>query len=308
MKYLSGRYTFATTLVVALLFATSCEKDPIVVDDNTAPDLESVPRVLIENYVNRMFIDLIGREPLNTEMDSMVALLKADTLDYDTRAQIVDMLQWDTTFIAGDSSYKKAYFHRLYEQGKVRCIEGDSDAEIMQKIGILNFGIQVDSIEGDSIGIALKKVAREKYYLVLAIDDEYRNGDITINEAFYRLCNNGIYDEINMNTFNFINATFDNLFYRFPTNAEFDAAWEMVEENRSVNLLGGNGQNKGDYLEILTSSREFYTGLIHWAYLSLLQREPTTAEVYDHMQYFYPNADFQELQKRIIITDEYANF
>ena len=27
-----------------------------------------------------------------------------------------------------------------------------------------------------------------------------------------------------MNSFNFVNATFDNLFWRFPTNAEFDAA------------------------------------------------------------------------------------
>ena len=58
---------------------------------------------------------------------------------------------------------------------------------------------------------------------------QLRTESIEIDEVTQRMLYNAVYDEINMNSFNFINATFDDLFFRFPTQAEFDDAYEVVE-------------------------------------------------------------------------------
>ena len=142
----------------------------------------------------------------------------------------------------------------------------------------------------------------------MKVEDQYKSDSIEVDEIYRRMCNNYFYDQINMNTFNFIRATFDNLFYRFPTTAEFDSAWEMIEHNHSSNLLGVNGQTKGEYITILTTSREFYEGTIMWAYLNLLSRFPTTEEENTLMDDFYYDHDFQKLQKKIMVTNEYAHF
>jgi hypothetical protein len=122
------------------------------------------------------------------------------------------------------------------------------------------------------------------------------------------MINNSVYDEINMNTFNFVNASFDNLFFRFPTQAEFYAGFNMIEFNQPQSLLGLSGQNKDEYVNILTNSREFYEGLIVWSYQVLLAREPSTSETNDLMIDLWMDHDLQKVQRAIMITDEYAHF
>ena len=111
-----------------------------------------------------------------------------------------------------------------------------------------------------------------------------------------------------MNTFNFVNASFDNMFYRFPTEAEFDAGYDMIENNNPAIIFGESGQNKQDYIQILVKSREFYEGLEKWMYNSLMQREPSTQEIMNEMEDFFFDHDVQKVQRHLIRTDEYANF
>ncbi|GIV34737.1 MAG: hypothetical protein KatS3mg031_2272 [Chitinophagales bacterium] len=303
---------FCVFMLMVLFVA--CSKDVHFITGNEPPNPNQVPTVLIQNYVNRMFIDLIGREPVDAEMDSAVAFLKKHQLDSTARAAMILKLQTDTAWLEGDTSYKHAYYQRFYDMAKARVLEGESDAEIRQWISQFERTLLIDSLNGDTVppgnyissGRAALEI--EKLENVLKIKNAYMQGTLQIDEVFQRLCNNYVYDQINMNTFNFIRATFDNLFYRFPTESEFNAAWDMVENNKSVVLFGMNGQNRGDCLRILTSSREFYEGMIRWAYLSLLARFPTTEEVAILLQEFYYDHDFQKVQRKIMLTDEYANF
>ena len=300
--------------ILLLLAFMGCDKDPEVISGNEPPDIDHVPTILIENYINRIFIDLIGREPLDDEMEANVHFFQENKLSIESRMSLVDKLQNDTSWIEGDTSYKHAYYHRFYEMSKARMIEGDADSELNRWISLAENTIYRDSLTGDTIpqGNAISsanaQLRIENLQNVLKIKKEYKDGTIDIEEVFNRLANNLIYDMINMNTFNFINATFDNFFYRFPTNSEFHAVWEMIEHNRSAILFGKNGQNKGDCLEILTASKEFYQGLITWAYLNLLARFPNSEEVNSLLNNFYSNKNFQLVQMQIMITDEYANF
>lgn len=294
--------------LLAVVFLASCEKDPELVPDNDAPYYSEVSDLLIENYINRVYIDQIGREPFNSEMASELQTLKAAELSFEAREAMILKLQTNTDFIPGDGSYKQAYYNRLYEQGKARFMEAASNAEIQEVMGPIASGILNDSLNGNWEGVYTRREQVDKLQAVLDSEDAYMNGEIEIKDVCAAMVNNAVYDEINMNTFNFVNATFDNLFFRFPTQQEFYAGFNMIEYNQPEALLGSSGQNKNEYVDILVNSREFYEGLIVWSYQSLLAREPSTAETNTLMTNLYVDHDLQKVQRAIMITDEYAHF
>lgn len=293
-----------------LLFAAwSCRKSTQrLVPDNQVPYYDGIPTVLVENYVNRLFIDLIGREPVDSEMVEAVQFLRARSLAMDARDSLVRRLMFNPEPAAGDSSYQYFYFQRFYELMKIRLIEGASDAYISGEIGILYNGYIVDSLNGDTAAMARGRAEMDKYQRILDCQLQLRYGEITIDTVCQRLINNNIYDFINMNSFNFINATFDNLFYRYPTTSEFDRAYAMVDASTAASLFGITGASKTEYIDILIRQRELYEGLIIWCYQTLMAREPNTSEVYSLLQPFVNTRNVQDVQRKILITDEYANF
>lgn len=293
-----------------VLFAlSSCKKDEeTVFENNTIPDYDEVPTILVQNYVNRLFIDLIGREPVDVEMDNEVAFLEENNLSADARQTLIDKLMFDEAFIEGDSSYNHAYYQRIYESAKARMIEGASEGSILEDYNILFGQAYADSVNGNFTSYELNKTAYEKLQAVMDSRIELREGEITIDEMFRRLIDNQIYDQINMNSFNFVNATFDDLFYRFPTTEEFDNAYQIIDANQAGVIFGQVAQNKAEYLEILTTTSEYFEGMIHWAFISLLAREPSSNEVFTLIGNFQNDLNFPAVQRSILITDEYAGF
>ena len=57
---------FLTSLGIALLFC-GCQPEDIRFDDNPVPHYDGVPTVVLDAYLTRAYIDLIGREPLQGE-------------------------------------------------------------------------------------------------------------------------------------------------------------------------------------------------------------------------------------------------
>ena len=286
----------------------ACEKETIIIPNNNAPNYDEIPTILLENYVNRLYIDLIGREPLDEEMNLDVQFLRDNNVTIESRDTLISKLQFDTTYVEGDISYKNAYFHRLYEMVKVRMIEGASNAYIENEMGIFLFFYEVDSLAGNLIGAHNNLI--NYYRLKDIIDSEslFYNNFIDIKEMHRRMLNNAIYDQINMNTFNFVNAAFDNLLFRYPTQNEFNNSYSMIEDEIPQIVLGFSGSNKDDLINIICNSREFYEGIIHWSYLTLLARVPSTIETDYLMNDFYISCDFHKLQRYIMKTDEYAHF
>ena len=286
----------------------ACEKETIIIPNNNAPNYDEIPTILLENYVNRLYIDLIGREPLDEEMNLDVQFLRDNNVTIESRDTLISKLQFDTTYVEGDISYKNAYFHRLYEMVKVRMIEGASNAYIENEMGIFLFFYEVDSLGGNLIGAHNNLI--NYYRLKDIIDSEslFYNNFIDIKEMHRRMLNNAIYDQINMNTFNFVNAAFDNLLFRYPTQNEFNCSYSMIEDEIPQIVLGFSGSNKDDLINIICNSREFYEGIIHWSFLTLLARVPSTIETDFLMNDFYITCDFHKLQRYIMKTDEYAHF
>lgn len=295
-------------IFISCSLLASCSKDEEIVPDNDAPFYGEVSDVEIRNYINRCFIDLIGREPFDSEMEAQLVVLKAGELQADVREAMLLKLQSDTTFVEGDGSYKQAYFYRVYEQKKARFIEAASNDEIDEVKGPIASGIISDSINGNWEAVAAAREVVARLEAVKASELDFRNGTITINRVCARMLDNAVFDQINMNTFNLVNAAFDNLFFRYPTGVEFTASYNMIEYNQPGTIMGQSGQNKSEFVEILTESNAFYEGLVIWSYQTLLARVPATLETEKAMQYLVQDRDLQRLQRDIMRTDEYAQF
>lgn len=297
-----------TLLALVVMALAGCKKDPEIIPDNDPPYYGDVPTVLVRNYINRIYIDLIGREPLDIEMDADLLYLRDSDLSWQSRDSIVRRLQFDTAWIEGDTSYHRAYFHRFYEQSKGRLLEGLPNSEISQQIGIYYGAYIIDSLNGDIIGMQENLARMAKLQNILRSEKLYQYDSIGHWQMYAYMIDNGFYDQINMNTFNFINATFDDLYHRFPTTFEFTTAFDIIEYNQSGVIFGQAAQNKGDYVNVVVNTREYYEGMIIWAYTALLARQPTTDESFSMMEKYYYDHDFQWVQRQIMITDEYANF
>lgn len=296
-------------LIFFLLIFTSCsKKEEKIVPGNTPQNYDDVPTVKVENYINRVYIDLLGREPLNTEKIRDVAFLRDGKLGYDSRKALITRLMTDTIYVPGDSSYKKAYYQRLYDLSKARLLEGAEDGEFYQQIGNSQFALISSRLLGDSIGVFSAMVTIDRCKNVLSSGRAYQMGKININQMYAYMLDNPIYDVINMNTLNFVNASFDDLFFRFPIKDEFQIAYDIIESGKGGSLFGAYASNKPEYCKMLTTSKEFHEGMIKWCYLTLIGREPTTQESYNLMLDYYITGNLQKVQTLILMTDEYAHF
>ncbi|MBL7950307.1 MAG: hypothetical protein JNM62_01190 [Flavobacteriales bacterium] len=292
---------------LCLLFATACKKEEVVLrPDNQAPDYDAVPTVVVQNYVNRLFIDLLGREPVDLEMNAEVAALESADLSTDARIALVNKLMTSTAFVEGDSSYQHAYAQRTYESFKARFLEAVSDEVIDGFIANAAQAALDDSLSGDAQGASESNSALQRLLRLKNARIHYREGTINAIEMAKRMMFNAVYDEINMNSFNFINATFDNLLFRYPTDAEFNASYAMVDASSASILFGQSAQNKGGYLDILVNSAEGHEGLVRLHYRAFLGREPSTYEAYQLTSSFATDNDLRRMQRTILVGDEYA--
>ncbi|MFK7924215.1 MAG: hypothetical protein AB8H47_19810 [Bacteroidia bacterium] len=224
------------------------------------------------------------------------------------RDSLISNLQYDTSYVAIDSSYRHAYSRRQYELAKEQVIEGASEALILYRIGRFVEKAYEDSLKGDPAGVAYAREEEARLEAILEIPYLLRERELDHRLVFSRLIQNFIYDDINKGSFNFINASFEDLLGRFPTEAEYEDAFEVIEYNFPGKVLGASCQNKQEYSTTLTGSREFAEAMIRWSYLSLLSRQAESDEMLALVEAFYKDQDYEKVQRTIMMSDEYARF
>lgn len=287
----------------------SCAKEELIVRaDNNAPKYTGVPTLIVENYVNRLFIDLLGREATIKERSEFVFRLKCGKLQLSTRDSLVKMLQMDTTYHLGDSSYRKAYSTRIYNISKARFLEGAADMDIAQQSGNLSFAIKVFQLNGDSINM-FAAIDQKKYYdRILKSNYWFSQNRMTYNQICEYMLNNGIYDMINMGSFNFVNACFDDILNRNPSQDEFNRSFQIIEKNIPQDIFNRVVSNKNEFCEALTQYFGFYESEIRWWYFQFLRKEITSANLYPILKDYLTDKSIENAQRKMLITDEYAQF
>lgn len=300
-------YRFYIYLVV-ILTAMGCSKEKNIIPDNDPFSSFNISDLKIENYVNRVYIDIIGREPIDSELVNEVIALKDSSLNRMSREALVSKLMNDTSYRENEFSYHAAYIQNLYNLAKTRCIESVGDDEIQQEIRLARSGAYRDSLveNWESYYRNLDHIRR--YTSLLQSRILMENGLMHYHQIYGFMIDNAIYDQLNMNTFNFVRASFDQLLWRLPTEQEYNKSYDMVELKTPRELFGEIGADKNDYIKILTESPGMYEGMIIWAYQSFLNRQPKPEEIITLMDEYVRTKDIGYVITQIVVTDEYASF
>ncbi|MEO0469408.1 MAG: hypothetical protein AAF206_07305 [Bacteroidota bacterium] len=282
-------------LLFGILLATlalSCQ-DPgeiITVPDNTAPPDVTVSEVIKENYVNKLYISLLGRKPESSELVQGMATLAQDNASTANRAELMD-----------DIFTNPGFGERMYDVARTEMLNNLDTAQISLQIYFLT--VLLDSPAYEPF---YDLIIQETTKLQELKDTPYDLIDGTIGriEMHKRCVNNLFYDEINMGSQNFVLAMFEYFFNRYPTEVEERDAIAMVDGFTTL-MFGKEGHSKTDFIQLFFASDDYFEGQVINVYRDFLFREPTSQEMGLHTTSYKQALDYQELLKAILTTDEY---
>ena len=281
-------------IYLLLLFCSffSCKKDELVtVGDNKPPDDLTISSVKIENYINRTYILSLGREPSALELSSASQSLASANLDSSSRQALLS-----SVFSASD------YLPHVYDLNKIDLLNNVDTAEFSNWINVFSYFLldTTYAYQWPFLQYELNRLTllRDAYPLFIS-------GSIALAELQRRMCNNYLYDQINMGSANFVLSTFQHLINRNPTNAEHTGGISMTDGNNATLFLQA-GNSKNDYLNILTTTNNYFEGQVVRMYDRFLHRLPITTEMDPATTRYATTQDAKDVMRIILSTDEFA--
>jgi hypothetical protein len=279
-------------ILLLVVLVTACQKDEIIIEDNTAPPDSTISTLILENYVAKCYISLLGRDPSETEEQTAVDLLRNAGMSVGSRKEMIDV-------ILTDSEYRD----KILEYNSIKLLNAPFDTtEIQTQLFIYN-SLLDDPQYAPFIDLIQDVI--DKLETLADTPDDFRNGTIGMQEMHRRLVNNDIYDQINMGSFNFVLSLFNNFLFRDPTAEEHDAGITMVDGFVAV-LFYETGNSKEECIDIFLSSDDYFEGQVRELYLRYLFREPSSEEQSYHAIRYRDSGNYDRLQKDILSTDEFA--
>lgn len=279
------------TVLLCVLALASCKKEELVtVDNNIPPEDYTIEPVVVENYINRTYILTLGREPDETEFSTSRQALLNSGVDSASRQNFLES-------VFSDPSYLPA----VYNQNKIDLLNNVDTAEFTNWINIFEFLLQ------DSTNITSWPALQQQQDRLIELRNAFPafiNGTIGVDELQRRMCNNYLYDQINMGAANFVISTFQHLINRNPTISEQQNGINMVGGINAVLFLQA-GSNQNDYLNILTHSSNYFESQVVLLYHKFLNREPITEEMLSGTQKYSSTGDYTAVQRDILATNEF---
>lgn len=288
-------------IFIAIVLLSGCKPEEIYVDGNTPPVYTDIPTLRVEQYVNSVFIDLLGRAATTDERSAYVSQLESAGNSVSARKSFVAQLQ-------SNSTTASEFYFKLYTDLKGRYLNSTTDASIQEEYFTLAYIAHMDSLQGNYLISQLEWVEANKVMAVLNIPSHMEDQSLAFNEACRIMMFNSIYDDLNMGTFNFVNSSFDQNFFRYPTQSEYSSVYNAIEVNVSGVFFGQTISSKQDYLDVLIHSNEFYEGAIRWMYRNYMSRDASDNEVYTQLDMMAETNGYLTIQQNIFSSDEYAGF
>ena len=287
-------YNFKCNILFFFLFVffAGCEKDTFeYIDNNEAPPDETIEHVIIENYIIKLYISVLGRQPTEEEFNEGLMIIESNDLSINNRGKLVDVVMAN-----------EEYLYNEYKHVRSDLLNGADTADFTFWIKVYE-NIKTSSSDERQIDFLTAEI--EKLEDCQKIIPDLESDSIDFSEVQRRCCFNTIYDGINMGTENFVVSMYQNFLFRYPTIDELESASRMVDQYESI-VFFELGRSKRGFLSIFLSSDEYYEGQIRRIYNRFLFREPNTAELNDLRILFTKNKDYKEMQKQILIQDEYV--
>ncbi|MDX2249510.1 MAG: hypothetical protein SF052_22190 [Bacteroidia bacterium] len=281
---------FLIPVLSLVLFACQPEQKIIIVPDNTAPPDYSVPQAVKENYINKLYITLLGRKPTSVEFAAGIDILDTDNASEENRETLMDIILNDPD-----------YYRRMYDIARVEILNNLDTTEITFQIAVFT-DLLDEPIYEPFYEYIIFEINRLKD--LKAVPALLTSGQIGRVEMHRRFVNNSFYDEINMGTQNFVLSLFEYFLNRYPSDAEEAACIAMVD-GADVIVFGQEGHDKQDFMDIFFESDNYYEGQVIDIYQDFLFRSPNSLEMSTATIAYKTDSDYKKLLKTILTTDEF---
>lgn len=279
-------------LTFILLILSSCQNDgnSVLVEGNIAPPDPTIERVVVEGYVNKLYISLLGREPSTSEFNDAIDLL-GEKLNQQDRTLLVSQIQEDPN-----------YYKNQIDIFRQDYLNGIDTAQIRDDY-ILPYENELENVVNPFFYEEIEKELNS-LYLLYNVEIDLILNDIDVMEVHRRMVDNPVYNDINMGIENYIVSMSQNFLHRYPTNSELENATLMIDGEQSY-CFGGNGDSKSDFNNLFFNHDGYFEGQVVTNYNKLLYRNPNSSEASESAYLYKQNRNFKELQKSILISNEF---
>ncbi len=279
-------------LVLMLAIFSSCTKhEEVLIPNNVPPPDSTLSSIVIETYVNKAYISVLGRKPSDTEKAEGITLLESAALSQTSREAFIQSVL-----------DKPEYYENLYKNYYTYLLVNFDTAQITLNIETLRFLVTqpqyASIVDLLNYEIARFEELRDVYY-------NLADGNISVVEMQRILVYNAFYDQLNMGTENFILSSFEHFLSRYPTDAELAEATKIVDGLSGV-LFYEIGTSKEDFLDIFFTSEDYYGGQVKLIFEGYIFRSPTSEESAYYTTYYKNTGDYKGLLKKVLTTDEYV--
>ena len=277
---------------IFIVTVMSCTKTvTTVVPGNVPPPDHTIDSSTIIMYLNKTYINLLGRKPVGMEQSIAMATLRSHNFSVADRQAFIQ-----TLFL------KPEYNRTLYINADKQYLNSIDSAEVAAQIYQFNYDLTQSSYSAYYSFIRFEIGTLDTLQNTI----NYMNAGVMDYRAMLkRIANNYAYDQINMGTQNFVVSTFQNFLFRYPTNSELANA-ESIVNGLTSQLFLQVGQNKQDYINIFFASDDFIQGQVQLIFQQYLFRKPTSAEFSFYANIYKTSNDYKQLQLAVLSLDEYA--
>ena len=118
-----------SVFVVALLLVSSCNKtDNVTISGNVPPPDHTIDSSTLLIYVNKAYINMLGRKPVGVEQSNAMAILRTHNYSIADRKQFIQSL-----------FAKPEYNKTLYLVANNQYLRGTDSGTIVQQLFVFNY-------------------------------------------------------------------------------------------------------------------------------------------------------------------------
>lgn len=287
---MTKKFTLVAFAVWVAIMLGSCTKEEVIPNNQPPPD-STINNVIKENYVNRLYISILGRECTDAEFTESYTILNQNNLSVDSRKQVINLI-----------AAKPGYYERIFSTANADYLNSTDSIDYVGQIYTYQLALQNQAYQQYW---PLLQAELNKLQTFLGSVNDMKNGVITVVGFHKRCVYNYKYDEINMGSLNYVASTYQNFFFRYPTQSELEQGIKCVD-GFPATVFMQTAENKEQYIDLFFASPNYFEGQVRGLFNRYLFREPTSAEQTYYTERYMNSLDYKELQRDILSLDEFV--
>ena len=282
---------FLLPLILVIVLAACTKTETNVVPNNVPPPDRTIDSSTIVIYLNKTYINMLGRKPVGTEQNAAMVTLRAHNFSVGDRKAFVQTL-----------FSKPEYNRTLLTNANNQYLNNTDSQQVAAQIWQFQYYITQSAYAQYVPAFTLIVNHMDTLQNALNL---MNSGSMDYRGMLRCIADNYMYDMINMGAQNFVTSTFQNFLLRYPSASELSNGVNMINQTTSVLFLTV-GQSKDDYINIFFASDDFIQGQVQLIFQNYLFRKPTSAEFAFYSNIYKSTNDYKQLQLAVFSLDEYA--